>query len=74
MSLYNFSPPSLGLLDQWLEEWDLHPDAHCDSYGDSYGWVAAKAAEWGYQQCLGQFELAAMQIVPPRDDFEPDDD
>ncbi|MGA1296486.1 MAG: hypothetical protein ACO3X1_14345 [Burkholderiaceae bacterium] len=70
MTIYDFSPPSFGLVDQWLEEWDLHPDAHCDSYG----WVAAKAAEWGYQQCLGQFEQAAMQIVPPGDDFEPDND
>ena len=70
MSLYDFSPPSPDLVEDWIEQakpepWKRPPDPNI---------LAALAAEWGYQQCLGQFELAAMQIVPPGDDFEPDDD
>jgi hypothetical protein len=34
--------------------------------------IAREAAEWGYQQCLGQYERAAMELVWP--DLETDND
>ena len=63
----NIPEPSDDLIGAWME--------------DSIGFparevivsIARKAAAWGYMQCEGEYERAAMQIVPPTW-LEPEDD
>jgi hypothetical protein len=66
VSLWGFPP--IDHIRKWQKEWDTDPDAHCDVVC----YVAAKAAEYGhrlgYQQCLAEFERAAMDIYPPPPD------
>lgn len=69
--MYNPPKPPPELVRQWLIEYygvGLFGEVTQDER-----YLAKCAAEWGYVQCLKEFEAAAADIVPPTD-FEPDNE
>lgn len=62
MTTYDFTPPPPGLVQQWEAAWHLSGNTNGNRF---LHYIAAQAAQWGYEQCLKQYELAAMDIVLP---------
>jgi hypothetical protein len=63
---YSFASPPVDLMRHWSRfQGDTDPEA-------LWFRIAREAAEWGYQQCLGQYERAATELVWP--DLETDND
>jgi len=53
---YDFTPPPPELIEDWIAM-TKPPWRHVDA-----GALSKLAAEWGYQQCFIQYELAAMDL------------
>jgi len=58
-------PPELVL--QWMQEFNDPQHCHWEEYETG---IATRAAQWGYGQCLKEYEAAMCDLVPPPSDFE----
>ncbi len=68
MNNYAFTPPPVELMRHWSRfQGDTDPEA-------LWFRIAREAAQWGYEQCLGQYEHAAMDLWSPADLLEADND
>jgi len=76
MSTYDFTPPHPELMQQWRAAASNVPATYSETgvRFDYIDYIATRAARWGYEQCLGQYELGAMGIVLPTGEMLGGDD
>ena len=77
-NIYNFFSPSPESVNALLivAFKDLSPEDYANEakLAEALRIFAENSARWGYEQCLGQFEMGAMQIVPPPESSFEDDE